>query len=652
MRTAPTPRAAPSPSASAAVPAASPPPPKSSPAARPAGRKVPKTGGGETLPVANPFVRVEKQAPKWPAAAILVGAVVVLIVGVKVYRGMTSENPGVIMPFSDGGSTGGTAFYGGATNSSPSTEIPVTGTAVKFDNDEAQKFLDQADAFSREHPEEADQARVEYARIASVYEGTKQGKLARDRLKAIDDGRRAALEAELVEVDRELQAAAASGAFGAVYERMRRLRARYGGEAAPREIAQREQRCLDEARKRFDMGMTEVDRRASDRDYPGAVAGLDGLDGIGIPDLVLKADRRRAELVQGWREEEAKAVANYAASFVHVQEFCDAGEYEKAEAMQVELAGLPDFRVIGSTTAADLDAIRRTRALLDARFAALQRLAREGTPHEFERLGREGKFVAVGGTVTSVRKDQFMLKVGSGTVGIKLDTLSPAENVRLAKIELGDTAASDLGAAAYAVLRKDYDGAETAYLAAEAKGSPVASALDRLDLRRISTRETAWEPGWTYRLGGWESRSGKWEETDSGFVGGEEAGTYVSRQELPGAYRLRIVARKQSGLNGFLLGFTAFGKRLVWAIGDGGNRQSVVRGIESSQIACTVAAGTWHTVEIAVLEDRAIGWLDGKRMWKLVPDLVVPASEGPADLSVGVVSTRVAFREVSLNRLK
>ncbi|MEK7467405.1 MAG: serine/threonine-protein kinase [Planctomycetota bacterium] len=257
--------------------------------------------------------------------------------------------------------------------------------------------------------------------------------------------------------------------------------------------------------------------------------------------------------------------------------------------------------------------------------------------------------------VEIVAAERPIVRVKFGAQVIKTKALTHEDMWTLARMSLDANDAGKTKLAAYLFARGNT--AEAIKLAAGTGGQAAADLRARLEDLQIRLKELKTRPldlirhsggNWNEQTqkGGWTPREGGAEIDGSG-----DQGERILSKSLESNYIFEVEARKELGPNGFVVYFKALGVSYQWHVGDGGNKFSVVRGLPSTQSADVLSPGDPLLVRVVVLDDKAIGYVNGERRWEITRSTPGNATGAPGT-GLGVFHTLVRFRKILIWDIK
>ncbi|KAF0245309.1 MAG: serine/threonine protein kinase [Planctomycetota bacterium] len=248
-----------------------------------------------------------------------------------------------------------------------------------------------------------------------------------------------------------------------------------------------------------------------------------------------------------------------------------------------------------------------------------------------------------------------IVQVKFGAQVIKTKPLTHEDMYELGKMSLSGNDAGRTKLACYLFARGSTD--QALKLAAGTSGQAAADIRSRLVDLQIRIKELKARPLDLIRNGGgqWneQSQKGGWTPREVGaeIDGSGDFGERVLVKAPESNYILEVEARKELGPNGFVVYFKAFGVSYQWHVGDGGNKFSLVKGLPSTQTNDVLGPGDPLLVRIVVLDDVAIGYVNGDRRWEITKATPGNAAPGPGT-GLAVHHTLVRFRKILLWDIK
>ncbi|MCE9581725.1 MAG: hypothetical protein K8T20_04320, partial [Planctomycetes bacterium] len=257
-------------------------------------------------------------------------------------------------------------------------------------------------------------------------------------------------------------------------------------------------------------------------------------------------------------------------------------------------------------------------------------------------------------TIVDVARPKVQVQLSNGSK-IYTKPLVHEDILKLARLALGGTNEGKLKLACYMFARGE--AAEALRNAAGVPGEAAEKMRERIEDFQIRKRELAVNAkdliasgggGWNEgaQKGGWAPKEKNQELEASGDLGERLLGPAPESN-----YIFEVEARKVLGPNGIAVYFKAFNLSYQWHIGDGGNKFSVVRGLPSTQTTDTMALGDPVVVRVVVLDDKAIGYLNGERRWEITRATAGNPTPGPG-AGLAVFHTLVRFLRIRLWEIK
>ncbi|NUN47334.1 MAG: serine/threonine protein kinase [Candidatus Brocadiae bacterium] len=583
---------------------------------------------------------VEKPKSKVVPVLTLLGAIVVGWIGWVVVKRMTAPPE----PSRDTGRL--------------PTVVTDTGDKPAPGEFEAAEALAQARMFEKKTGISRLDAMASYTHISRQYPDTPSGKAADAEADRILKEWTTEFETRMTDARKRIEALGEAGSFVPVIESSRRARS----VAAGRQEFLQQVNLLDreiqgEAQKRFDAIMGAGRAHAAKKDWLPAIAEAMRVVGMEHPSFRDDALKSVSDWREKWRAEREEAIEEYYRILQEAQRLGRGDEASKVEPRPDQAleklktaAKQESLKSIAAVLEQDVELFRDAAAAVDEAWAVVGKMAADGARWKFSK-----EAFANNTEVTVKKAERPLVIVDFNGRQVRTKPLVYEDIYGLASSTLRGTPEGRRKLAAFLFGRGDAAGARRLV---EKDGAAESGALRRrLDDFRIRTQQLrgvavdllssegqqAWDPN--RKKGDWIPRANGEELFGSG-----EPGEIVLAQIPEGAYVFELEARKDSGPSGFGVFFTAWGVNYQWQIGDETNTFSIVRGIPSTRTADVVTAGDPMLVRVAVIEDRAVGWINGERRWEISKSTPGQPEPGPG-LGLGVLHTFVRFRHVKLVEL-
>jgi serine/threonine-protein kinase len=603
------------------------------------GTRVYGPGGPQDLASAKAIGAIQEKAKSKVIPLItLIGGLVLMAIGWQVYTKVTAPRP------KDG-------------SHSKTTNVEELPPAEIQGEVDAKKALEEAVEFEhRATNPRADVIRA-YREVADKWPDTPSGKKAKGEAEGRERDWVEAVDRRVAEGRKALEAIGEAGSFKAVEEAVRRARTEAAGRADLVEKARVLEKEMEEgARIRNEKLMTSARALAGQGEWLPAIEAAKKVLAMEVAKYTDPALKAISDWREKSRDDRDAAYLKYdkalSEAFVHARGAEDPKvEPNAAKALERIKAAVADegLKPIRAQVEADVPVFAAAAEVVDEAFAQLDRL--KGEMFRFSKDAYPNdKPVKVLGAQRPGALVEFQGRP------LKTKPLTHEDIWNLAKMTLDQNVQGKIKLSSYLFARGDLVSARR--LISSFPGTPEQALRARIEEQEIRQKQARKPPrelmdpretvAWKL-----DTMTGAWnfkERNTELFASGDKA--YRHLAAMPDSeYAFEAEVRKEVGPNGFAMLFNAWGTVYQWHVGDEGNTCSIVRGVPSTRTQDRLEQGDPVHVRVVVLEERAIGYLNGVRRWE-----ITKSTAGSPELAdapgLAVFNTLVRFRKVRLYEFK
>ncbi len=526
----------------------------------------------------------------------------------------------------------------------------TTTTPLLSDTPDSRASLQSAEDFASMNPEDLLGIISRFDEVAKSYPTSLSAQTARQRSEETRKRLDELADEAFRRVEQAYKEAQQSQAYGDVLERIATFRIQRGVGTWLERANALEEKIQAEARKLVDDGMEKARSHDAAGDAADALVALDGLLGLGIPDLVQKVTDFGADIAARSRKAVESARAAFQSQYLESQTVQDNAARRRFRVIEEQLSGYlrdPGMRAIRHEIDLELEAVRNARRFMEGVKLAFD--SRVGQP-ETVRLAksvRQGKIV-------SFDDEKITLEVSGRNLTAPVAEVTHEEILRLGLIGLGaNKPESHVLAAGYWQASGNLEAAAEALNKAISLGGEVQVAQESLEQVQIRKKILATPDALidlsksSFHL--WDITQGIDADGTAKTLTSQLSRNFVNLRETPWTqYIFTLRARKKSGLNGFLVGFKLNDRYLTWALGDEENTVAWVRGYTETRRPMRLSANRWYELKVIVHGGHATGYVDGARRWRIQLKSGAGNAEAAEMMGVGFVNTVVTYSDLEL----
>ncbi|MBI3272340.1 MAG: serine/threonine protein kinase [Planctomycetes bacterium] len=516
---------------------------------------------------------------------------------------------------------------------------------------EAIEDLRKAQAYEESHPTELPKSIADYEHIAGFFPSTQSAERARTKVAELSKKREQLLQENYQQVEQLAAGAEAKGEYGPVLTALDDF-LQHPLPPAWQEKAQNRKVALFQA-------ASEVFQKADEAAIADANAGdprkaldrYDGLKNLGVPELVARVEDRVLRLEARLEADTSQAEVIVRSDFIdnpEVHDFFVKRQFDKIAAKLSSLEKDPKTTLARALLAFQRRVVDGSIQFLEGFRAGVQ--GSVGQPGNFKY-----KTMVLAGEIVGIDKTHVSLKAATGQVSRwEIMFIALEDVLKYARKGLGQEKADSQRLAALFFLGQGMlKEAKDAVAEAEKMGGDVSVEVGYLRDLDMAGRLSGWINLADGGFGRWNRPDSFEYRFDKEEVATSDRKAFSYLLEAPWTsyvYSLRF--KKLRGLNGLLVTFPAFGRNLVWALGEEGNAFSIVRGIPSTQQNDQVENGRWYGIKVRVMDGVASGYLNGERKWELREADVSPTAASADGMGFGAAATEVVVRDLRLNPIR
>ncbi|MBI2919973.1 MAG: serine/threonine protein kinase [Planctomycetes bacterium] len=482
---------------------------------------------------------------------------------------------------------------------------------------------------------------------------TPSGKQAHEASERIGKEWTDAVEARIAE-SRKLLPADEAGSFAPAYDAIRKARVETAGRPDFLKLVQAmETELNEEAGKRAGAFLKAARERGGQQDWEGAIS-------VGMKVLSMEVGKYADEamkLISDWRgrvfAERETAMTAYERVFVDACTWARGtkeearGEMRFDKAIERLTAAANDAalkQIRKDTVEPDLQVMKDAASVVDEAYAQARSKIGEMWQFTKETFPNNKKV-----KILDVKPPLIVVEFSGRSV--KTNPLVHDDILKLAQVSLNATVEGKAKLAAYLFVRGEIANAKRQVGAfQDAVAQKVRARIDEYRIRSLTATKTWREMQIGDEIGAWKAETrGNWELRDSDrewMASGAVAERLLMTPPDEG-YIFEVEARRDAGPNGCAIYFLAWGGLYQWHVGDAGNKYSIVRGLPATRTDDTMVTGDPVLLRVVVLDDKAIGYINGARRWEFVKTNAGSPDPGPGT-GIGAINTLVRFRRVRL----